>query len=86
MPVQRGVRFVPRRDKPDPDRADPDVEAVEAIMRELGDDVDRHAVGGEAWRVMASAEGAQDAQGSPGRFLSLCMVNKLPAHRVFMVI
>jgi hypothetical protein len=61
MPVQRGVRFIPRRDKSDPDLPDrADVEAVEAIVRELGDDVDRHAVGGEAWELMKTLKRKRD--------------------------
>jgi hypothetical protein len=43
MPIQTGVRFIPRRDKPDPDRVDR--EAAEAIIAALQDEGEP-----EAWR------------------------------------
>jgi hypothetical protein len=49
MPVQT-VRFIPRREHRDPERADYD--ALDAIVRQLDDDVDRHAVSREIERLI----------------------------------
>jgi hypothetical protein len=50
MPAQPRVRFIPRREHRDPERAE--IEAARAIMREFDDDIDRHAVGNATWQLM----------------------------------
>jgi hypothetical protein len=50
MPVQKSVRFIPRREHRDPERAE--IEAARAIVNQLDDDVDRHKASREIERLM----------------------------------
>jgi hypothetical protein len=50
MPAQPRVRFIPRREHRDPERAE--IEAAAASVRQLDDDVDRPAAWREIERLM----------------------------------